>query len=543
MWVLPLAVAVFFWPTVLILLYRQQVAEFLANRSVVQLVFAWLFGIPFTLLAISAVSFVVYVPAAIIVRLARKFRLTRDLVAVASLLGGLIIGVYCIFVLVAAFSGGSSGVAQSVQVPYAGQDPTLKLLPSLVEVTAESPSGLMTGSGFIVDASSTSTYILTATHVVADADAIRVTFRDGTSKTGRWAAKSSTGDVSLLRTQVVAFPSIPVSHDIYSELSTSAGSGDVPPSVYEVVALGMVDGAYLTRFGTTTAVTMDSAGWVNLETTAPVEPGMSGGPVVNRCGNLAAITSLETSRASARGVALALDPRLVEDLKSFAATPTPTPTAWPTATPTSTPTPWPTPTPTWTPTPWPTPTPTRTPWPTPTWTPTPRPTPTPTRVKNLSSWWIYTNTVYRYSIDIPPSWELDNTDRTNVYVVIPASSPGWYFAQLNVFAMPQSGQSVESLASNVLSFRQGQAKELFELVSPPTQFWLNSWPASRFEYRAKTSPDGCVMRVVETTVSVPLTDWLRAANFDIFGWACEGSWSRYGSDIVTMQNGFRPAAP
>ena len=51
-WILPAAVGLFFWPTVLIFLYRQVIADYLSNRSIIGLVFSWIFGIPIAMMTI-----------------------------------------------------------------------------------------------------------------------------------------------------------------------------------------------------------------------------------------------------------------------------------------------------------------------------------------------------------------------------------------------------------------------------------------------------------------------------------------------------------
>ena len=107
-WILPAAVGLFFWPTVLIFLYQQVIADYLSNRSIIGLVFSWIFGIPIAMMAISLVMLVPYILGAMVVGLAEKWRLTRDLVAVASLVSGLGLAILCVLALVNLFSGPSS---------------------------------------------------------------------------------------------------------------------------------------------------------------------------------------------------------------------------------------------------------------------------------------------------------------------------------------------------------------------------------------------------------------------------------------------------
>ena len=69
-WILPAAVGLFFWPTVLIFLYQQVIADYLSNRSIIGLVFSWIFGIPIAMMAISLVMLVPYILGTLVVGLA-----------------------------------------------------------------------------------------------------------------------------------------------------------------------------------------------------------------------------------------------------------------------------------------------------------------------------------------------------------------------------------------------------------------------------------------------------------------------------------------
>ena len=69
-WIFPAAVGLFFWPTVLIFLYQQVIADYLSNRSIIGLVFSWIFGIPIAMMAISLVMLVPYILGTLVVGLA-----------------------------------------------------------------------------------------------------------------------------------------------------------------------------------------------------------------------------------------------------------------------------------------------------------------------------------------------------------------------------------------------------------------------------------------------------------------------------------------
>ena len=173
----------------------------------------------------------------------------------------------------------------------AGENPSLKVLPSLVEIRALKQEGAVAGSGFIVDGERG--FILTTTHLVSDVerDTITVTYRNGVTAEAIWLAHEPSADISLLYSSPSAFPALRIPSDIKEALAESNGRV-ISERISELVAIGVVDGSYLTVKGETLSLTVDNAGWPNVTVGTPIEPGMSGGPLVDQCGNLVGILSL-----------------------------------------------------------------------------------------------------------------------------------------------------------------------------------------------------------------------------------------------------------
>ena len=238
------------------------------------------------------------------------------------------------------------------------------------------------GSGFIMDPGG---LVVTNEHVVGGAGRVEVWMTNGRRFAADVLERNEIADLALLQIDS-------------SERFDSIGVGDPDGARVgdEVLALGF---PLADRIGNSLTVTrgiISSTRVVDgvdlLQTDAAVNPGNSGGPLVNTEGevvgvNTAKIEQTESGRPVDNiGFAVSvvelerwlttLSGRPIINRGSPTPTPTITPTVPPTFTPTITPTIPPTFTPTITPTPTVTPTPTLTPTPTPTHTPTITPTPT-----------------------------------------------------------------------------------------------------------------------------------------------------------------------
>ena len=255
----------------------------------------------------------------------------------------------------------------------------------VVQITTSRGSG----SGFIITPDG---LVVTNAHVVSGESSVGVWLTNGRRYDADVLERDSTSDLALLRIDGGGFQAFAVGD------SDRVRMGD------EVLALGfpLADtiGTNLTVTRGIVSSTRVEDGIQLLQTDASLNPGNSGGPLVNRDGevigvNASRIEETDSGRpVSNIGFAISvseLERRLPTLGGQIASpnTPTPAPTPIPASDPTWTPAPTFTPEPSWTPAPTftpeptstptltPTPTPMTTPTSTPTFTPTPTPTPTP----------------------------------------------------------------------------------------------------------------------------------------------------------------------
>lgn len=162
------------------------------------------------------------------------------------------------------------------------------ILPSLVQLTSTgasetSQSSASTGAGVVVNANGT---ILTALHVVADAEAVEARFADGTRARAEIVARQPENDIAALRV------------DQLPEVVVPAVLGGGAQVGHPVVAVGHPFG--LSQTLTTGVVSaldrsarLDSerelSGLIQFD--AAVNPGNSGGPLLNRGGQVIGIVT------------------------------------------------------------------------------------------------------------------------------------------------------------------------------------------------------------------------------------------------------------
>ena len=159
-----------------------------------------------------------------------------------------------------------------------------RILPSIVTIrTTSRESGEASGTGVVINADGS---ILTAHHVVAGSNEIRVSFADGTVANGSVVAAEPASDIAVLQTDRPPDVIVP------AVLGGGVGVGD------EVVAVGHPLG--LTNSlsagvvaGLHRSIPIDQGRTLDdlIQFDAAVNPGNSGGPLLNRNGEVVGIVT------------------------------------------------------------------------------------------------------------------------------------------------------------------------------------------------------------------------------------------------------------
>jgi putative serine protease PepD len=242
------------------------------------------------------------------------------LVAVAALIGGVAsAGVFALTgddgsttstttVLQPTGSSGQTTIAQAIYTSAS---------PGVVEITASgsSQSGpfgqaggsqTSTGTGFVVDANG---HIVTAAHVVDGASSVKVAFSDGTQRSATVVGKDDATDVAVLKID----PSGLTLHPLALGRSAGLTVGDAlvaigsPFGYQESVSTGIVSGLDRT-IQAPNGFTVAHA----IQTDAALNPGNSGGPILDSSGRVIGIadqiaTNGSSQQSSGVGFAVPID--------------------------------------------------------------------------------------------------------------------------------------------------------------------------------------------------------------------------------------------
>lgn len=200
---------------------------------------------------------------------------------------------------------GQDGITKDNSGNLSIKDIAKKVLPTVVSISVSSTTGSGTGSGSIVQSDATKSYIVTNNHVIDDAVSggkVTVEFQDGTELTATIKGRDIAYDLAVLEISKGNLPTISTgdsSKVLIGDLSVAIGS---PLGLSGTVTSGIISA--LNR--PVLAGSTNQASYIDaLQTDAAVNPGNSGGPLVNGQGEMigvnSAIASLGASSAVTTG--------------------------------------------------------------------------------------------------------------------------------------------------------------------------------------------------------------------------------------------------
>jgi putative serine protease PepD len=199
---------------------------------------------------------------------------------------------------------GQDGITKDNSGNLSIKDIAKKVLPTVVSISVNSTSGSGTGSGSIVQSDATKSYIVTNNHVIDDAvtsGKVTVEFQDGTELTATIKGRDIAYDLAVLEIAKGNLPTMSIgdsSQVLIGDLSVAIGS---PLGLSGTVTSGIISA--LNR--PVLAGSTNQASYIDaLQTDAAVNPGNSGGPLVNGQGEMIGVNSAIASLgASSSGTA------------------------------------------------------------------------------------------------------------------------------------------------------------------------------------------------------------------------------------------------
>jgi S1-C subfamily serine protease len=161
--------------------------------------------------------------------------------------------------------------------------------PSLVLIQSQAPGTggkieYSLGTGTIIDANGD---ILTSLHVVANAVSIHLTFADGTESTATVATKQPENDIAVLKPDhppAQIFPAV-LGNPNSMQVGDEAYVVGNPFGLYSSMSAGVISGFNRTFQPTNSNLTLKGL----IQVDAAVNPGNSGGPLLNRAGQVIGI--------------------------------------------------------------------------------------------------------------------------------------------------------------------------------------------------------------------------------------------------------------
>ncbi|MEM8544769.1 MAG: HhoA/HhoB/HtrA family serine endopeptidase [Cyanobacteria bacterium P01_H01_bin.119] len=157
-----------------------------------------------------------------------------------------------------------------------------------------------TGSGFIVESNGT---ILTNAHVVAGADRVIVTLRDGREFPGEVIGEDSLTDVAVIRVQASGLPTVSIGNSDRIRPGEWAIAIGNPLGLDNTVTAGIISATG--RSSTQVRIPDKRVNFI--QTDAAINPGNSGGPLLNQRGEVIGMNTAIIGGAQGLGFAIPIN--------------------------------------------------------------------------------------------------------------------------------------------------------------------------------------------------------------------------------------------
>lgn len=202
-------------------------------------------------------------------------------------------------------AAGADGITKDNSGNLSIRDIAAKVLPSVVSISVSATSGSGTGSGAVIQSDATKSYIITNNHVISNAvssGTVKVELQNGEKVTATIRGRDIAYDLAVLQISKGNLPVMEIgdsSKVVIGDLSIAVGS---PLGLSGTVTSGIISA--LNRPVTTGNTTSTESYIDAIQTDAAVNPGNSGGPLVNGQGQMVGVNSAIASLAdSATGQA------------------------------------------------------------------------------------------------------------------------------------------------------------------------------------------------------------------------------------------------
>jgi len=181
----------------------------------------------------------------------------------------------------------ANGIDAAANAPPVGESVYRAIQPSVVFIssapTGASPDEASSGAGVVVDATGR---ILTARHVVADSTSIEVTFSDGTKSAATIASQDPDNDIAVLKPAQLPTVVVPAVLGGGVQVGDDVYATGHPFGYADSFSAGVVSGLDRT---VPIAEGQTLKGLIQFD--AAVNPGNSGGPLLNRAGQVVGIVT------------------------------------------------------------------------------------------------------------------------------------------------------------------------------------------------------------------------------------------------------------